>query len=147
MQAVWLPQMLCSAFGSSLDLTWSQLNLQTQFHLIQINVFSSLVSLIAGCKIICLTSSLLTHVTHSSSWKVNMFSVINSKDEMQLSNKMNTYSSSFVNGQCSGQLCIYRFYLNCVGFCGYNFKFWYMTYISGWIRSRCCLLESNYFAF
>lgn len=66
---------------------------------------------------------------------------------MQLSNKMNTYSSPFVNGQCSDQLHVYRFYLICVGFCGYNFKFWYMMYISGWIRSRCCPLESNYFAF
>lgn len=78
--AVWLPKMLCSAFGSNLHLTWSELNSQPQFHLIQINVFSSLVSLVAGYKIICLTSSLLSHVTHSSSWKVNMFSVINSKD-------------------------------------------------------------------
>lgn len=37
-----------------------------KFHFIQINVFSSLVSLIAGYKIICLTPFLLSCVTHRS---------------------------------------------------------------------------------
>lgn len=64
--AVRLLQTLFSpAFGSNLNSPWSQLNLQTQPHFIQINVFSSLVSLVAGCKIICLTSSLLSPC-HSS---------------------------------------------------------------------------------